>query len=71
MRVLELEEVIFLLRTEVKRAGGQEAWAKKTGVNRTVVNKVLNGHQQPTKRIMKALKLRVVFASEPKSPHSA
>jgi hypothetical protein len=45
MRIVELEDVIFLFRAEVKQAGGQEAWAKRTGVNRAVVNKVVNVHR--------------------------
>jgi hypothetical protein len=40
---LEMEAVISLLRTEVERAGGQAAWAKKTGVHRTIVNSILQG----------------------------
>lgn len=61
MRVLELEDVIRLLRSEVERAGGQVAWSQKTRVNRAVLNRVLNGHYQPTLSIIKALKLRPVF----------
>jgi DNA-binding phage protein len=64
MRFFELEDVVRLLRLEVKRAGGQAAWASKTGLNRIVVNKVLNGKTSPTKRIIKALKLRIVFVSD-------
>ena len=70
MSFLELKDVIHLLRSEVERAGGQVGWSKKTGNNRAVLNKVLNGHQPPTKSIIRALKLRVVFVLEPKSPHS-
>jgi hypothetical protein len=70
MSFLELKDVIHLLRSEVERAGGQVGWSKKTGNNRAVLNKVLNGHQPPTKSIIRALKLRVVFVPEPKLPHS-
>jgi DNA-binding phage protein len=70
MRVFEFENVILLLRSEVEQAGNQGAWSKKTGVNRATLNKVLNGHQPPTKSIIRALKLRVVFVPEPKLPHS-
>ena len=61
---MEAKDVIALLRSEVSRAGGQVAWAKKAGVSRIVVNKILNGHELPTKKIIKALKLRTVFVSE-------
>jgi DNA-binding phage protein len=70
MRFLELKDVIRLLRSEVKRAGGQTAWAKKTGTDRTIINKVLHDRQQPTKKIIRALKLRTVFVPEPKLPYS-
>ena len=69
MRFLELKDVICLLRSEVERAGGQAAWAKKTGTNRTVINRVLNDRQPPTKKIISALKLRIVFVSQQKLPH--
>jgi DNA-binding phage protein len=63
MRVFELEDVILLLRSEVERAGGQTAWAKKTGVDRVTINRALNDKQPPTKKIIRALKLRMVFVS--------
>jgi DNA-binding phage protein len=66
MRFLELKDVIRLLRSEVKRAGGQAAWAKKTGIDRVTINRALNDKQPPTKKIIKALKLRTVFVSEQK-----
>ena len=61
MQVLELEDVIRLLRSEVERSGGQVAWCKKTRVNRTVLNRVLNGRYPPTLTIIRALQLRPVF----------
>jgi DNA-binding phage protein len=65
MRHLDVEDVISLLRSEVKRAGGQSPWGRKNGINRTTLNKVLNGLRPPTPSIIKALKLRIVFVSEP------
>jgi DNA-binding phage protein len=70
MLILDVEDVVRLLRSEVKRAGGQAAWASKSGLNRIVVNKVLNGKTSPTKKIIKALKLRIVFVSELNLPRS-
>jgi len=67
MRTFELEDVILLLRSKVKRAGGQTAWAKKTGIDQTILSRVLGGHRQPTKAILRALNLRIVFV-DPKSP---
>ena len=69
MRVLELKDVIRLLRSEVERAGGQAAWAKKTDVDRVTINRALNDKQPPTKKIIRALKLRTVFVSKRKSSH--
>jgi len=66
MKVLEPEDVVALLRAEVQRAGGQAAWASKAGVSRIIVNKILNGHGLPTKKIIRALKLRPVFVAEPR-----
>lgn len=61
MRILDLDDVVRLLRSEVSRAGGQAAWAKATGVNRVLVNRVLNGQRAPTKKMIGALELRTVF----------
>ncbi len=55
MRTFELEDVIRLLRSQVKHAGGPTAWAKKTGIDRTTLSRVLHGHRPPTKAILKAL----------------
>jgi DNA-binding phage protein len=65
---LEMEAVICLLRVEVERAGGQAAWAKKAGVDRTIVNSILKGRRLPTKKIISALNLRTVFVSKPRPP---
>jgi DNA-binding phage protein len=63
MRILELEDIVPLLRAEVQRAGGVNAWCKKTGVNRTIVYKVFNDWRPPPKSMIKALNLRAVFAA--------
>jgi len=70
MDILEAKDVVRLLRSEVERAGGQAAWANAAGLNRIVVNKVLNGKTLPTKKIITALKLRTVFVSELDPPRS-
>jgi DNA-binding phage protein len=61
MRMLEVKDIVPLLRAEVQRAGGVTAWCKKTGVHRTIASKVLNNLSPPTKSVIKALKLRMVF----------
>ena len=62
-RVLDGKDVIRLLRSEVKRAGIQEVWARKAGVQRTMVSKILNGRAPPTKKVISLLKLRIVYVS--------
>ena len=66
MRIFELKDVIALLRSKVKRAGGQAAWSKKTGINRTELCMVLTGRRLPSKKIIRVLELRTVFVSDPK-----
>jgi hypothetical protein len=41
--VLRAKHVVELLRQKVAGAGGQSAWAKKTGIHRSLVNKILRG----------------------------
>ena len=67
MRVLELADVIVMLRSDVRRVGGQVAWAKRTGVDRAIVSKVLNGRRPPNKAIINALELRMVIVSRSKA----
>jgi len=52
-----------LLRSEVTRAGSQRAFARKAGVNVSVVSKTLRGVVLPSEKILKALKLRIVYSS--------
>jgi DNA-binding phage protein len=63
MRILEVKDIVPLLRAEVQRAGGVSAWSKKTGVSRSVASRVLNNLKPPTRSIIKALKLRTVFVA--------
>lgn len=64
VRIFALQEVIALLQRDVDKAGGQRAWSKGTGVDRSLLNQVLRGRRQPSPRIIKALDLRVVFTGE-------
>jgi hypothetical protein len=63
-RLLNVDDVVRLLRSEVKRAGSQRAFAKKAGVNVGVVSKTLRGLVRPSEKILNALKLRVVYLSK-------
>jgi DNA-binding phage protein len=58
---LDDEDVIKILRAEVERAGSQLAFAKKTGLNRNNVNRMLSGKKPLTKSVIRTLKLRRVF----------
>lgn len=66
MRILKNQDVVALLRAEIERAGGVAAWARKAGMSRTSVSKVLSGVRQPPRSIIKALKLRTVFVADSK-----
>jgi hypothetical protein len=61
-RFIEQKDIRDHLCKEVERAGGQSAWSRKTGVDRTIVNQVLGGRMRPGKAIIKALRLRVIYA---------
>ena len=63
-RLLNLQDVIRLLRSEVERAGSQRAFARKAGVNVSVVSKTLRGMILPSEKILRALRLRIVYLSE-------
>lgn len=57
--LLNLNDVVRLLRSEVKRAGSQRAFARKSKVNVGVVSKTLRGIALPSEKILSALNLRV------------
>ena len=61
MRVLEVEDVIRLLRSEVERMGSQSAFPKAAGVDRAIVCKILRGRAPLQPKILRALNVRMVF----------
>jgi|HubBroStandDraft_6_1064221.scaffolds.fasta_scaffold60312_4 hypothetical protein len=61
-RVFDDDDVLKLLHSSVKSAGGQIAFSKKTGVERSHLNMVLNGKRRLSPSIIDALNLRVVYA---------
>lgn len=63
-KILELEDAIRLLRSEVKRAGSQRAFARKAGVNISVVSLTLRRQRLPSEKLLRALNLRVVYFSK-------
>ncbi len=60
--MIDNKDIIRLLRSEVKRAGGQCSWVRRERIDRTMLNRVLNGQKPPTKEIVRALKLCNVYA---------
>ena len=64
MRILERKDIVKLLWIEVEKAGSQTAWAKKNGIDRSHVNKVLHYAKPPTENIIHALGLRTVVISD-------
>jgi DNA-binding phage protein len=59
--IFEEEEIFRMLRSDIKEAGGQSAWARKHRLDRTLLNKVLQGRNSITPSIAKALNLRRVY----------
>jgi DNA-binding transcriptional regulator YdaS (Cro superfamily) len=55
---LDLVDVLRLLTQEVERAGGQSAWSRRTGVDRSHLNQVMRGRELPAGRIVRALGLK-------------
>ena len=63
VRVLDDNDVVERLRLSVKRAGGQSAFARQTGVSRAHLNRVLSGKRLPSRSIINALNLGVVYVA--------
>ena len=59
--VFEDDDVVQPLRDAIEREGGQVAFAKHHGVNRTYLNMVLNGRRPMGDAIAEALGLRKVY----------
>jgi DNA-binding phage protein len=62
--VFEEDDVMLLLRVAVEREGGQTAFAKRHGVDRSRVNRVLSGNVPVTRSIARALGLRRVYVAD-------
>jgi len=62
VHVLDDKEVIERLHSSVKRAGGQSAFARQTGIERSHLNMVLNGKRPPTRSVLDVLNLQIVYA---------
>jgi DNA-binding phage protein len=63
VRVLDDNDVVESLRSSVKKAGGQSAFARQTGIDRTHLNHTLTGKRLPSWSIIDALNLGVVYVA--------
>ena len=63
MQALRVQDVVKLLRDEVERVGSQSEFARQKGVERSLINKVLQGERVPTSRLCWALGLEWVLVS--------
>jgi hypothetical protein len=61
---LGLEDIVRLLRARVKQVGSQAEWARKNRVNPADLSSTITGKRPPTKDVLRALKLKKVFAYE-------
>jgi hypothetical protein len=61
-KLLDDKDVLRLLREDVDRAGGQSAWARRSGIDRTHLSRVLKGKRPLSPTIVQALKLKRVVA---------
>jgi DNA-binding phage protein len=61
MRVLDNNDIVRMLSAEVRKAGSQEVWAKRAGIDRAFVSNVLHSRRQPTEKLIRALGLRRVL----------
>jgi hypothetical protein len=62
--VFDEDDVVRLLRASVEREGGQTAFAKRHGGNRSYVSIVLSGKRRMGDSIVRALGLRKAYVAE-------
>jgi plasmid maintenance system antidote protein VapI len=60
--IFDDDEVVQLLRAAGQREGTQDAFARRHGINRTHLNQILDGKKSVNAAVMKALRLRKVYA---------
>ena len=59
-RLLNIWDVLRQLHREVEETGSQSEWARRTGVSRTYLNKVMRGSRVPGPQIFEALNVKSV-----------
>jgi hypothetical protein len=64
VKSVTISEVLELLRSDIRRVGGQSEWARQKGVSRPQLNRVLNRERFPSTQICEALGLEWVITRE-------
>jgi hypothetical protein len=62
--IFEQEDVVRLLRVEVKKDGSQAAFARRRNVERVYVNGVLSGKRPVTRTLANAIGLRRTYTAK-------
>ena len=62
--VFDEDDVVRMLRAAVEREGGQSVFAKHHGLNRALLNRILNGKRPVSGSVAKALGLRKMYVAE-------
>jgi DNA-binding phage protein len=62
--VLDDKDVVLLLRAIIKRDGSISAFSRRHGLERSQLNKMLNGGRPVSRVVVKALGLRKVYVAE-------
>jgi DNA-binding phage protein len=64
---MRVEDVLALLRRDIDRVGSQAEWARQTGIDRSMINLVLNGQRLPPLKLCQALGLKWVITNQANS----
>jgi DNA-binding phage protein len=65
VRPLHVQDVVEMLHREIERVGSQSEWARQYGIDRTQLNRALNGRRLPPSRLCRALGLEWVIVRHP------
>jgi hypothetical protein len=69
MVLLDAEDVLQLLRSEIERAGGPMAFSKRARVDRATVHRALMREIRLSRKIIRALDLRTVYVPKQQKPN--
>ena len=60
--IFDDHEVIQQLRAAIERVGSQDAFARRHGIDRTHLNQILSGKKSVNSAVVRALRLRKMYA---------